>query len=98
MKATYSNFTRAALPLNRYLVTKFLRIQEKKRMRGDIIERCLIFLIKLSEIRVPDNFHSIIISVVEWGNETLVSLICMIIDKFSVSCSPVQVVLLSALL
>jgi hypothetical protein len=66
-------------------------LQEKKRMRGDIIERCLIFLIKLSEIRVPDNFHSIVISVIEWGNETLVSLICLIIDKFSVSCSPVQV-------
>ena len=60
-------------------------------MRGDIIERCLIFLLKLPEIRVPDNFHSIVISVIEWGNETLVSLICLIIDKFNVNCSPVQV-------
>ena len=60
-------------------------------MRGDIIERCLIFLIKLSEIRTPDNFHSILINLIEWGNETLVSLICLIVVKFSLPCTHVQV-------
>lgn len=63
-------------------------------MRGDIIERCLIFLVKLPEIRVPDNFHSIVISVIEWANETLISLICLIVDKFRVACSPVQVIVI----
>ena len=60
-------------------------------MRGDIIERCLIFLIKLSEIRTSDNFHSILISIIEWGNETLVSLMCLIVVKFSLPCTHVQV-------
>ena len=65
-------------------------LQEKKRMRGDIIERCLIFLLKLPEMRVPDHFHSTVLSILEWGDETLVSLVCLLLEKFKVSHTPVQ--------
>ena len=60
-------------------------------MRGDIIERCLIFLIKLTDLRVPDNLYPVITGLVTWGNETMVCLVCLLLEKFQVSSTPTHV-------
>ena len=60
-------------------------------MRGDIIERCLIFLLKLPDIRVPTEFPTTVVSVMEWANETIVGLLCLVLLKFNVKYTPVQV-------
>ena len=60
-------------------------------MRGDIIERCLIFLLKLSEIAAPPEFPATVISVMAWANETLVGLLCLLLVKFKVKYCPTEV-------
>ena len=60
-------------------------------MRGEIIERCLVFLLKLKELRVSDELGPVLVALLEWGNDSLVSLVCLTIHKFHVQFTTVQV-------
>lgn len=51
-------------------------------MRGGIVEKCLIFLLQLSETRTPEDFPTTLCSIIEWGNESIVVLSCLLLLKF----------------
>ena len=70
-------------------------LQEKKRMRGEIVDKSLMFLVRLKSIRLPSDFTETLLAILEWGSERVVVVSCLTIMKYNIPRTHVQVRIIS---